>query len=98
GQGGQALATLEGAAEVVDRDAEGLGGGVQVAEAGAVARAAMAAGATGTVGRPGGIEGGEDLVGLRLGDRALGHEAVEDRLGPVTPGGQRPSGGRSGGR
>ena len=63
-------------------------------EAGAVTGAmAVAAGA---VGRPGGVEGGEDLVGLCLGDGALGHEAVEDRLGAVTLGRRRRTGRRSG--
>src|SRR5581483_2732913 len=84
GHVGQALPALEVGAELVGGDAEDLGGGVEVTGAAGAPPEARPA-----VLGPGGLQGGEDLVLLGLGDGPLGHQRVEGRLGPVPLGGGR---------
>src|SRR4249919_481966 len=85
GQVGEALAAGQRGAQLVRRHPEGGG---RLVEAEALAGTAWPAAepAVGAVGRPGGLDGGDDRVGLLLGDGAVLDERSQDRLeasGPV---------------
>ena len=94
---GEGLAALQRRAQLVLRDAEGGGGGVQAPQAAGPAPAVAAEPAAALRQRL--VEGGRDLVGLLLGDRAVADQAGErvlDALEPVADGGGAAGGGRRG--